>query len=346
MFKHVLVPLDGSREAEKALSVATQLVRASGGSLILVRAVRAPVEFELGVAPPATWAPAAQPEEREEARAYLEAMRLDPTLAGLPTTAAVYAGPPATMILAAAASYEADLIVLTSHGRTGIARWLLGSVAAALARESPIPTLVLRGSGLGDAQAAQNEPLSALIPLDGSRLAEAAIRPALQLLGALAGSAPVALRLLSVVQPLPLTETAPLVGGVPGEGQILLTEVDKTMLGEAEEYLCSKAEQIQRESTQLLPGQALRVTWSAVWNPDVAGAIISIATSGHELAGSAGQTSRLAPSTLVALATHGHGGLQRWAMGSVADRVLNATTLPMLVVRPEGSNRQQETDKP
>lgn len=346
MFKQVLVALDGSQEAEKALPVAARLVRGSGGSLTLVRVVRAPVEFEVGAVLPATWAPASQPEERKEATAYLAALRLEPILADLPTTAAVYAGPPASMILAAAASHKADLIVLTSHGRTGMARWMLGSVAAAVARESSISTLVLRGQRETDLQEARKEPLAALIPLDGSRLAEAALRPALQLLGALAGSSPVALHLLSIVQPLPLTEAAPLAGGVSGEGQIVLTEVDKTMLGEAEEYLCSIAEQTQRDAGQLLPGRAVSITWSAVWNPDVAHTIVSIGESGRELAGTAQQASGLAPSNLIAMATHGHGGLQRWAMGSVTDRVLHATHLPMLVVRPQGTSRPQESVTP
>jgi len=365
MFTHVLVPLDGSSQAERALPIAVRIARASGSSVALVRVVRAPVEFELGMTPPATWAPAARPEEREEAAAYLEAIRLRDILAGMPTATVVYAGPPAQMILAAATSAGADLIVLTSHGRTGMARWLLGSVAAEVARESSVPVLVLRGSALGDTladalsegaagtgaagaarQAAHARPLSALVPLDGSLLAQDALRPALALLGALAGSSPVALHLLSVVQPLPMTETAPLAAGIPGEGRIVLTEVDKAMLGEAEEYLCAMEEQVQREAAQLLPGRSVVVTRSAVWNPDVAHTIVSFAQSGHDGEGTTPQASRLVPSDLIVMATHGHGGLERWVMGSVTDRVLHATQLPLLVVRPTSAARPQENSTP
>jgi nucleotide-binding universal stress UspA family protein len=341
MYTHVLVPLDGSAEAERALPIAARLARASGGSLSLVRVVRAPVEFEAGLAPPATWAPAARPEEREEATAYLELLRQQDGLEGVSTTTTVYAGPPAAMVLAAVASGGADLIVMTSHGRTGVQRWLLGSVAAEVAREALVPVLIVRGSALLGALDDQAHVLSAFVPLDGSPLARAAITPALQLLGALAGERPVALRLLSVIQPLPLTETAPLAGGVRGEGQVSLTAVDETMLGEAEEYLCSTAEQIQREAGRILPGCSVSVTWSAVWNPEVAHTIISTAESGRDGAGSAHQ-SRLAPSDLIAMATHGHGGLRRWVMGSVADRVLSATSLPLLVVRPAGAGRPRK----
>jgi nucleotide-binding universal stress UspA family protein len=343
MFNCVLAPLDGSAEAERALPIAARIARASGGSVALVRVVQAPAEFELGVVPPVTWAPAARSDEREEATAYLEGVRQQDILAGVPSTTAVYAGPPAAMILTAAASAGADLIVLTSHGRTGMARWLLGSVAAEVARESSAPALILRGSALADGLAAPHHTLSALVPLDGSPLAEAALAPALQLLGALADTAPVALRLLSVVQPLPLTETAPLAGGIPGEGQTLLTGVDTTMLGEAEEYLCSAAEQVQRNAAQLLPGRSISVTWTAVWNPDVAHAIVSLAEAGRAGEGSAHQMNRLAPSDLIAMATHGHGGLRRWVMGSVADRVLHATHLPLLVVRPPRVSRPPDS---
>lgn len=341
MFTRVMVPLDGSAEAERALPVAIRIVRASGGSLLLVRVVRSLVEFELGVAPPATWAPAANPGERDEATAYLEEVRQRESLAGVSATTAVYAGPPAAMVLAAATNGGADLIVLTSHGRTGMARWMLGSVTAEVARESPIPVLVLRGSALVNALAEPSHPLSALVPLDGSPLAQAVLGPTLQLLGALAGTGPIALRLISVVVPLPLTETAPLGTGVAGEGQIVLTEVDRTMLGEAEEYLCTTAEQTQREASQLLPGRAVSVTWSALWSPDVAHTIVSAAGAGHDGLGSARQTTTLTSSDLIAMATHGYGGLQRWVMGSIADRVLHATQLPMLVVRPAAVGRPQ-----
>jgi nucleotide-binding universal stress UspA family protein len=349
MFTRILVPLDGSKEAERALPIAARLARNAGGSVILVRVVRAPVEFEVGATPPATWAPAARPEERDEASAYLAATQGQAALADVPTTTMVYAGPAAAMILAAVASANADLIAMTSHGRTGMARWLLGSVAAEVARESSVPVFVLRGSDLpaalgmdrGTNQApeagqpqSQARPLSALVPLDGSHLAEAAIAPALQVLGALAPDAPLALRLLSVVEPLPLTAAAPLGAGVAGEGQIVLTELDRTMLGEAEEYLCSTAERIEREAGRLLPGRLVTVTWSAVWSPDVAHTLVSIAEAGRDGKGSAAQASALAPSDLIAMATHGHGGLRRWVMGSVADRVLHSTHLPMLVVRP------------
>ncbi len=101
--------------------------------------------------PPATWAPAADPLEREAAMAYLVEVSTRDLLAGVTTNARVYAGRAATMILTAASDRHADLIVLTSGGRRGITRWMLGNVAEEVAREANIPVLVLRaGSQRGD----------------------------------------------------------------------------------------------------------------------------------------------------------------------------------------------------
>jgi len=256
---------------------------------------------------------------------------------------------------------QADLIVMTSHGRTGMARWMLGSVAAELAREAQIPVFILRSSTTtppthqDDARrrggpqaeeeiAAGGQALSALMPLDGSPLAEAALSPALQPLQALAGDAPLELHLLSIVEPLPLTTAAPFGGGVAAEGHALLTEVDSTMLGEAEQYLCATAERVQREVGSLTTGRSVAITWAAVWSPDVAHSILPTGEAGTSGEGSAGQTGALPPSDLIAMATHGYGGLRRWIMGSVADRVLHATSLPMLVVRPTGVHHAEAPD--
>jgi nucleotide-binding universal stress UspA family protein len=331
----ILVPLDGSSQAERAVPVAARIAQGAGGSIALVQAVRAPVEFESGAAPPATWTLAAHPGDRDTAMSYLAGVRQNQIPAETPTTTHVYAGPPAAMILAAGVGLGADLIVMTSHGRTGMTRWLLGSVAAEVARESRIPVFVVRKSTLTVALAAEDQrPLSALVPLDGSPLAEAALRPVVRLLSALAGSAPISLHLLAVVEPLPLTGTAALGRGVAGEGHVALTAADRTMLGEAEAYLCARAEQIQRDAQDILKGQAVSVTWAAVWSPDVAHTILTAAEAGLEDGEGALRAIHWPPSDVIAMATHGRGGLTRWVMGSVTDRILHATHLPLLVVRP------------
>ncbi len=342
----ILVPLDGSPQAERAVPIAARLAQSAGGSIALVQAVRAPVEVEFGAAPPAAWALPARPEEQEMAKRYLANVRQAEIPSETPVQTHVMVGPPAAMIRAASVGLGADLIVMTSHGRTGLGRWLLGSVTAEVTRESRIPVLVVRESALTGALTDQDRsrraalaaedqrPLSALVPLDGSTLAEAALRPIVGLLGALADPAPRALHLLAVVEPLPLTETAALGRGIAGEGHVALTAADRTMLGEAEQYLCATAEQIPRDTQDILSGQKLSVTWAAVWSPDVAHTILAVAEAGLDDGEGMLHSTHWPPSDMIAMATHGRGGLTRWVMGSVTDRVLHATHLPLLVVRP------------
>jgi hypothetical protein len=113
-------------------------------------------------------------------------------------------------------------------------------------------------------------------------LAEAALRPVVQPLATLAGAAPISLHLLVVVAPLPLTGTAALGRGAAGEGRGALTAADTMMKREAEDYLCATAEQIQRDTQDVLRGQAVAVTWAAVWGPDVAHTILTAAEVGLE----------------------------------------------------------------
>jgi nucleotide-binding universal stress UspA family protein len=106
------------------------------------------------------------------------------------------------------------------------------------------------------------------------------------------------------------------------------------MLGEAEEYLRATAEQVEHEARGLAPGCALSVTWAAIHGTDVAHTILKVAEARLDEEESALRPIHWPPSDLIAMATHGRGGLRRWMMGSVTDRVLHATRLPLLIARP------------
>jgi nucleotide-binding universal stress UspA family protein len=205
MFKHILVPLDGSVRAESALPVAARIARASGGSVMLVQAVTIPVMYETSMV--ATYTPELIEAEIDDAQEYLKALAHSDMLAGIRTETCALIGAAGQTILSVATSYRIDLIVMTSQGKTGIKRWVLGSVAQKLARHSPIPVLVLHEGGtmpLGPRPDAG--PLRALVTLDGSALARSALEPAAQLVAALAAPGYGALHLLRVVKPPQLDE--------------------------------------------------------------------------------------------------------------------------------------------
>ena len=80
------------------------------------------------------------------------------------------------------------------------------------------------------------------------------------------------------------------------------------------------------------------VNWSVALDPDRANAIVRVAENGEDAQG----VGAFGGCDLIAMATHGRGGLQRWAMGSVTERVLHMTKRPLLIVRPAGVVEKQE----
>jgi len=139
--KTVLVPLDGSIFAEAALAPAADLVREAGAKLLLLRAAEAhtlPLADRIK----------AEVDVVHEAQEYLAAARARVTAAGVGDveTSAWY-GPAVEAIVEAARYRHADLIVMSSHGRSGVSRLVLGSVAESVLRATAVPILLIRPDG-------------------------------------------------------------------------------------------------------------------------------------------------------------------------------------------------------
>lgn len=326
MYMHLLVPLDGSERAERALPVAERIARANKGRITLIQAMSLPLPIG---APYDTAALSAYSIEQGEAEAtaYLTRIAGRPLLSGLQVETVAATGGPALSILDTAREQGVDLIVLCSHGRTGPARWVLGSVAAHVARQSPVPVLVLReqGPALAHPHPAAERPLRVLVPLDGSPFAEAALVPAAELALALTGSGDpdsvprraerAAIHLTVVLPPSDLDrENLP----------------DTLAFDGARAYLRSTADHLRETFPRL------SVTWSVASGLDVADALLRVAATGEDTAGAmpGGR------SDLIAMATHGRSGIARWTLGSIADRVLQGTKLPLLMVRPTAVAKQ------
>ncbi len=201
MFERILVPLDGSRRAEQALPIAARLACASGGTIVLLRTVSLPNALVYYIALEPIPLEMDLEAAYEEARKYLDGITIGGNLAGIHTQTEVIMGQAAVSILSAVNTPHIDLIVLCSHGYTGMKRWILGSVAEKVAHYSPVPVLVLRkGEPLSVGRSPGEEsPWRVLVPLDGSRRALAAITPATQVSAALSAPARGALHLTQVV---------------------------------------------------------------------------------------------------------------------------------------------------
>jgi nucleotide-binding universal stress UspA family protein len=325
MFTRIVVPLDGSERAERALPVAARIAHASGAQIILLRAVPVPVPLTSVFAPTVHDAsvPAFMEASETQAKDYLERIAGSPRLAGLATEIMVPVGAPAAAILDAVASHTADLVVMCSHGATGLTRWVLGSVAQHVARHAPVPVLVLRESGPIPAgpHPDPEQPLRILVPLDGSQLAQAALGPAADLAVALAAPAPGALHVALVISPYEAAQN-----NMP---EALVREG-------AKEYLAGVADRLGASTPAY--GQ-LTITWSVGVGLDVATTLVRIAENGEDAEGAG----ILGGCDLIAMATHGRTGLARWALGSVTERVLQATALPLLIVRPQRIEQEEQS---
>jgi nucleotide-binding universal stress UspA family protein len=134
----ILVPLDGSALAEAALVPAIELARERRAKLLLLRAAEA---HTLPMADPTD----AQVAAVREAEDYLAGMRDRARRASVgDVDASVWYGPPAQAIVEAAQYRKADLIVMSSHGRSGFGRLVLGSVAEKVLRSTAVPILLIR----------------------------------------------------------------------------------------------------------------------------------------------------------------------------------------------------------
>lgn len=324
MFQRILVPLDGSSRAESALAVAARIAHASEGTIVLLQAVGIPATYTPYIyGPDIAQSPIYAQElldiEQLNAEKYVAAIAKSVTLAGIKVETTVIPGSAGMTILDTASETHIDLIVMCSHGTTGFKRWVLGSVAQQVSRHSSVPVLVLREeeTALTSAFPDRLRPLRsiiALVALDGSRLAEATLEPAAYLVAALAAPSKGTLLLSMVVNWQPAMNKF---------------EKEEHVLEEARRYLTGIAERIQGGELAKLN---LAISWSIVESKDVADALIKAAEHGTSTASSHEFTG----CDLIAIATHGRGGMQRLVMGSVTEGVLGATKLPVLIVRPKG----------
>ncbi|HVB75067.1 MAG TPA: universal stress protein [Ktedonobacteraceae bacterium] len=319
MFKRILVPLDGSLRAERALTIAARLARAADGTVILLQVIGLPAEFGgYAYGSFAAQNPAMNQEvlDAEQAKAmdYLKTVRQSQKLVGVKVETTVEMGLAASTIQGLANEERIDLIVMCSHGDTGFKRWVLGSVAQKVSRASQVPVLVLREDGTAPDNTFPDplrplRSIMAMVALDGSEFAESAITPAATLVAALA---------------------------TPARGMLLLTHAmppsEQGNTPETQEQALSVAQTYLRDAAHKYAGAAekLNVTLQTAVSTgkDVVDALIRAAERGDEADGKR----MTGTCDLIAITTHGRGGLQRLAMGSVTESMLGATKLPLLVV--------------
>ncbi len=309
MYRSLLVPLDGSSFSEHVLPVALGIARRAGAALHLIHVH--PPWAAYAEAPPS---PDDSLEEltKQHEQAYLDDIvsRLK-AVSPVRVSSSLVEGEVPAMIRAAVTSTKADLVVMTTHGRSPLGRFWLGSVADDLVRDVPAPMLLIRPHEAKPDLTQEPTFRHLLLPLDGSPLAEQMIEPAVAL-GTLMDADYTLVRVIR-----PPTPWAFQGGGASLEERVRamldrLEKLEHQLRQEAADYLDQVAERLRQRS--------LRVATRVVVADQPAGAIL------HEASPPAVD--------LIALETHGRRGLSRLLLGSVADKVIRGAAVPVLVQRP------------
>lgn len=145
MYRKILVPLDGSKVAEGVLPHAKLLAYSEGAELILLT-VGANPALDFVFSDPGLAQEAVQ-EQEERSQKYISEIENELKSAGFKTSTILRVGSVAEVILGVAEEMQVDVIAMSTHGRTGPARWLLGSIAERVVHNSKIPVLMIRATG-------------------------------------------------------------------------------------------------------------------------------------------------------------------------------------------------------
>lgn len=288
MWEKILVPLDGSDLAELALPYAQELALGFRSEVVLVH-INEPAESEY----------------QHMHQLYLEDIAGQMRKRIKRVTPLVIPGKPAEGIIDYADKKGVSLIVMTSHGRSGITAWVVGSIANKVLHATRVPLLLIKAAQPQQKAPRKRRLNSVLLPLDGSAAGEAIIAYTGEILRHLE----VKVILLGVV---PAGQHIRTVGGLD---YILYPEQHLALIkAEAKEYLDKVYQRLKGEKGEVKV--ELRVG-------DVASEIINSAKGNS--------------ASLIAISSHGHSGMTKWVFGSIAQKVVQASEIPVLMVRaPKG----------
>ena len=293
MISRILVPLDGSKLSETILPFASEIARKADAEVVVATAIQ-PIGIWDATATAINWE-----HEEKSAKDYLDSAVERLTGDGLRVRPIFLHGDASEVILEAAEKESADLITMTTHGRSGIMRWLLGSVADRVVQHSKVPVALIRVGEDNPVPSAKVERI--LVPLDGSDVS-AGILPFVKEYARLFDSSLVLYHAVSPVGTYPGFETAN--AQVVGE---LLEETQK----EGTEMLSQAAEKLKSEGFKTQTAISIELAADGILN--------------------AAEQSKAG---LVAIGTHGRSGVTRTVLGSVANAVLRRSKLPVLLIHP------------
>lgn len=310
MYSKIIVPLDGSEYSEQALPCAVLIARALSVPIELVEA--------FDVLPPAVRNRSSihalnlmLEEARLHSQQYLSSILPRLESDGCSAYVTTLRGSPDRAIVAEATADPDALVVIATHGRGGISRWALGSVADKVLHTMPNPLLIVRP--MADASSAPPVFRTVLAPLDGSELAELSLSHAV----ALASALDIPLSLLRVSHSADfyrshLARMAPVAVRGAASGGMSAEALAQADADEGNAYLDAVRNRLAAE------GNDVAVTVNHLQDDNAAQAIIDQAE---------------AQQSIVVMSTHGRSGINRAVLGSVMDRVVRHSGSPVMVIR-------------
>ncbi len=296
MFSKILVSLDGSDAAEKVLCYTRSLAGVLKLPIELLEVIDISAMSAHLVGDKARFLDRFIVEAERASRQYLDEIARG--LVGFSVSASVQRGKPAEVILEKAAAQPATLVAMATHGRSGINRWLLGSVAEKVLRGADNPLFLVRAD---DAQEGAEAVLhSIIVPLDGSPLAESVL-PTVMEMAKVFNAAVLLLRAF---------------------------ELPASAYYGRENYLPNYEEltnHVRTDAQCYLDGQVAALKAQGL--PQVS-SLLREGVGAEEII----RCARERPRSLIAMCTHGRSGVKRWVLGSVTEKVVRHSGDPVLVV--------------
>lgn len=296
MYEKIVIPLDGSELAERALDYVTGLAVTSPAQVTLLHVCTSD-QSESGSS--RFWVYLL-----EHAAQVLRSRLEEATSEGSTVDSMVLFGHPAEEILAYAEKNKVSLIAMTTHGRSGVRRWAMGSVAARVARHSTVPVLLARSGASQETVSRQWPEKRILVLLDGSERAEQVLPHVVD--HAKVGGAEVVL--LRVLEPLSSPDFYP--PDMRGNWEDLAEQMMAHLEEECVRYFAGLKRRLRDAGVQVRSETLEGNIWNEI--------IRYIESDGFDL---------------VALTSHGRSSIARWAVGSVAETLVRKCPVPLLLVR-------------
>jgi len=292
----MLILLDGSKVAEQVLPYARCLAKALSLPVDLFQAVDAEALESLANPAQGRYVDTLLNEKRTSSAGYLETVGR--SFEAVRLSSAVEIGKPEDLILDKAGADPQTLVVMATHGRSGIQRWVLGSVADKVLHGVANDLFLVRASEQGKTEGTATLT-KVIVPLDGSPLAEKILPQVIEL----GTKMPLEVILMRAYALPPAIS--------PNEYTGFSQELFNQLEGEAKDYLVEKSQELSEQGLR-------NISY-----------VIDLGYGAEEIT----RLARKTPDNFIVMCTHGRSGVKRWALGSVTDRVVRHSGDPVLIIR-------------